>query len=49
VKAATTQETKRRKDKSITEEIVALGDLEAYTGSITSSSEMKVHPELFLM
>jgi hypothetical protein len=49
-KAATTEEEemKRRKDKSITEEIEALGDLEAYAGSIASSPDMKIDPELFL-
>jgi hypothetical protein len=48
-KAVAIEDMKRRKDKSITEEIEALGDLEAYyAGSIASSPEMKVDPELFL-
>ena len=44
----TEQEMKSRKDKSITEKMEALGDLEAYATSVTSSIDMKVDPPLFL-
>jgi hypothetical protein len=37
-----------RKDKSVTEEMEALGDLEAYATSVTFSTDMKVDPQLFL-
>jgi hypothetical protein len=41
-------EMKSRKDKSIAEEMEALGDLEAYATSITYSTDIKVDPQLFL-
>jgi len=40
------EEMKSRKDKSITEEMEALGDLEAYATSVAYSTDMKVNPLL---
>lgn len=45
----TEEEMKSGKDKSITEEMEALGDLEAYATSVTSSTDMKVDLPLFLI
>ncbi|MPZ07998.1 MAG: hypothetical protein GEU26_16545 [Nitrososphaeraceae archaeon] len=40
------EDMKRKKDNSITEEMEALGDLEAYAESISYSSDMKVDPSI---
>jgi hypothetical protein len=42
------EEMKSKKDKSIAEEMEALGDLEAYATSVASSPGMTVDPPLFL-
>lgn len=40
---------KQKKDKSVMEEMEALADLQAYTGSQVSSSDGKVNPEQFFI
>ncbi|MGH9986676.1 MAG: hypothetical protein ACRD8W_22255 [Nitrososphaeraceae archaeon] len=42
------EDMKRKRDKGITEEMEALGDMEAYAGSVASSNDRDIEPDQFL-